>query len=221
MLLLPQEKIGKVAGAVSALLELRESSQRYIMKVLGLMTTCIPAVPWAQLHSGELQSFLLSSWDRRKEYLDEKVSLPGEVRALLKWWLYSDRLTLGQPWAQWNPVRVTTDTISWRWGAHLKDLQAKGSWDPGQVKSSCNHRWPGGQTGPKGVQGQDPGKGSSDLLKRGNVIIHKLSVKHQVLEPTGLDPVGPGVGGKDAALYLCGPHKWNHQHRGRFCQPIR
>lgn len=60
---LPLEKISRVQGAVSALHETGEASLRTIMRVLGLMSSCIPSVPWAQLHFQGLQGFLLSSLD--------------------------------------------------------------------------------------------------------------------------------------------------------------
>lgn len=84
-LLLSQEKSLKVAAAVSSLMEPRDCSRRKVMRVLGLLTFYIPAVPWTQLHSRELQFFLLFSLDRKMKSLGERVFKSKGLPGLVAW----------------------------------------------------------------------------------------------------------------------------------------
>lgn len=56
---LTQEKIRKMDQAVARLQTNREVLIREVMKVVGLMTSCFLAVPWAIFHQHPLQSHLL------------------------------------------------------------------------------------------------------------------------------------------------------------------
>lgn len=79
---LPEEKSLKVVKAVSSLMEPRDCSRRQVMRVLCLI--CIPEVPWAQLHSRELQFFLLSSWDKKEGVTGRKGFHSSKGKSLLK-----------------------------------------------------------------------------------------------------------------------------------------
>ena len=139
-LVLTQDKAQGLMAVVRSLVAAVDSSLREIMRLLGRMTSCIPAVPWAQLHSRPLQAFLLSSWDGTEDSLDSRVSIPVLVKDTLEWWLCPQNLLKGRLWSQSNPIKVTTDASSWGWGAHAEELRAQGSWNHQQRRASSNYR---------------------------------------------------------------------------------
>ena len=110
------------------------------MRIQGLMTACIPAVEWAQLHSRDLQYFHLSSWDKRQESLDKMLTLPSHLKTALKWWTRPQNLRKGRSWGQWRPSVITTDASTWGWGAHLQGTHTQGTWDARVAKTLFNYR---------------------------------------------------------------------------------
>lgn len=82
-----KDKVDKLCSVVQGLIDSPAVSLRSIMRVLGLMTSAIPAVVWAQAHTRTLQQFLLAHWGGDLGTLDRQVSLSREVRYSLGWWL--------------------------------------------------------------------------------------------------------------------------------------
>ncbi|XP_068096310.1 CCAAT/enhancer-binding protein gamma isoform X1 [Hyperolius riggenbachi] len=135
---LTQEKIVKLMRSVERVQVSRNLAIRELMLVLGLMTSAIPAVEWAQAHSRVLQKFILKNWDKTQESLERKVLISREVKISLDWWRSSETLSGGRKWRQNNPVRVTTDASAW--GAHCAHLQAQGQWSTEISRKSSNYR---------------------------------------------------------------------------------
>ena len=77
---LPQEKILKLEQAVALLQTNQEISIRQVMRVLGLMSACFPAVPWARFHIRPLQGLVLKHWNGRKEGLDLPMPIPNRIK---------------------------------------------------------------------------------------------------------------------------------------------
>lgn len=63
---LPLKKIEKMGQAVA-----QEAQIRDVMKVIGLMTSCILAVPWAGFRQRPLQGLLLRCWGGSQQGLDQ------------------------------------------------------------------------------------------------------------------------------------------------------
>ncbi|XP_069622388.1 uncharacterized protein [Ranitomeya imitator] len=89
------------------------------MRMLGLMTACIPCVRWAQFHSRPLQRLILSKWDRRQSSLDNILKLTYQVRRSLLWWTNPEKLRNGVLWSTDPYVVITTDASGW--GAQRQD----------------------------------------------------------------------------------------------------
>ena len=115
---LPQEKVSKMLQAVSALQTNQSVSLMEVSRTVGLMTLCFPAVPWARFHQRPLQMFLLKKWDGDARSLESRVLLPTKVKRRLWWWRTNLYLTRGLPLSIPVSQRITTDAISWGWGAH-------------------------------------------------------------------------------------------------------
>ncbi|KAM9329431.1 uncharacterized protein PAF06_002473 [Gastrophryne carolinensis] len=65
-----RQKVDMNRAEAQRLVIVPQVSIREIMKILGLMTSAIPAVQWAQLHTRMLQNFLLEQWNKQQGSLD-------------------------------------------------------------------------------------------------------------------------------------------------------
>ncbi|XP_066441090.1 uncharacterized protein [Eleutherodactylus coqui] len=110
------------------------------MRILGLMTSCIGVVPWAQFHSRGLQSLILQNWDKLQASLDQTIPIPAEARASLRWWVSSDNLSQASDWNLDPAVIITTDASAKGWGAHFEGGYVQGAWDVHEKASSSNFR---------------------------------------------------------------------------------
>ncbi|XP_018424656.1 PREDICTED: centrosome-associated protein 350 [Nanorana parkeri] len=108
-----------------------------VMRMVGLMTSTIPAVTWAQFHSRPLQNWLLRVWGSRLEDLDKGVQITEEIKHLLLWWMDCRNLSVGRLWCQPTPLVVTTDASAWGWSAHCQEHIWQAAWEQaGRLKSS-------------------------------------------------------------------------------------
>ncbi|XP_066429301.1 uncharacterized protein [Eleutherodactylus coqui] len=113
---------------------------RDAMRILGLMTSCIGVVPWAQFHSRGLQSLILRNWDKLQASLDQTIPISAEARASLRWWVSSDNLSQASDWNLDPAVIITTDASAKGWGAHFEGGYVQGAWDVHEKASSSNFR---------------------------------------------------------------------------------
>lgn len=96
---LPMEKIEKIGQAVAQLQTNQEAQIREVMRVLGLMMFCFPAVPWARHHQRPLQGLMLHCLDGSKQSLDQPMPLSSKVKRALWWWWAHYNLDRGLLWA--------------------------------------------------------------------------------------------------------------------------
>lgn len=109
-------------------------------RLLVVMATIIPAVPWPQFHIIPLQRFLLQNCNKKQETVELVVVILLEVRSSLSWWLALYNLSKGCPLGQTSLIQVITDASSWRWGAHMTGHQEQGWWSSQLVRASSNFR---------------------------------------------------------------------------------
>lgn len=136
----PRRKAGKIQVQTNSFLSARFTSSRSMMSLLGLLTSSIPAVRWAQAHSRTLQGFLLSVWDGLQSSLNHKVPIPSHVKNSLRWWTHKGNLSRGVSWVTRYPLMITTDTSHWGWGAHSEDRILQGAWSRSQAFFSSNQK---------------------------------------------------------------------------------
>lgn len=132
----PERKL-RISKTAGQLMVPRQVTIRVLMRMLGLMSAAVDAVPWALWHIRPLQAEVLSLWDRTPGGLETKCSLSSQARRSLKWWKQvKDGRSLIQP--SW--ILLTTDASLLGWGAHLEELQVQGSWSPQERLMSSNLR---------------------------------------------------------------------------------
>ncbi|CAN2388246.1 hypothetical protein PRIEUP_LOCUS14972 [Pristimantis euphronides] len=110
------------------------------MKMLGLLTSCISSVPWGQFHTRHLQSWMLTTWDRKQTSLDSRALVPEGVKNSLIWWTKITNLGKGVPWNLNPQVVITTDASHLGWGAHVQKRYIQGRWPPHIQRRSSNFR---------------------------------------------------------------------------------
>ncbi|KAJ1095605.1 hypothetical protein NDU88_000764 [Pleurodeles waltl] len=102
-----------------------------VLRLLGLFASCILLVTHARWHMRALQWCLRRQWSQHKGDLEGAVKISRDAAVDLKWWIASNNLSQGKPFAQLPPVAtVITDASTLGWGAHLGDLEIKGLWSP-------------------------------------------------------------------------------------------
>ncbi|CAC5366043.1 unnamed protein product [Mytilus coruscus] len=97
---------------------------RVMLRLLGLMASCIDLVPWAQLHMRPLQLYLLAWWKPALHSLNHLIPLYQSLQEHLFWWLnrrnFFKGVLLEQESAQ---VTLVTDASQSGWGAHINNYQ--------------------------------------------------------------------------------------------------
>ncbi|KAJ1112338.1 hypothetical protein NDU88_000606 [Pleurodeles waltl] len=110
-----------------------------VLRLLGLFASCILLVTHARWHMRALQWCLRRQWSQHKGDLEGAVKISRDAAVDLKWWIASNNLSQGKPFAQSPPVAtVITDASTLGWGANLGDLEIKGLWSPEEQRFHIN-----------------------------------------------------------------------------------
>ena len=129
----------KIQSAVAHLQTNLKLPVRTAMATLGLLTSSIPAVQWARLHSRPLQMEILQKWSHL-EPLEKPIKISARVKRALWWWRNPANLTKGLGWSFPLNKRLTTDASAWGWGAHLDSQTVQGTWSKAEARKSSNWR---------------------------------------------------------------------------------
>ncbi|KAG8538770.1 hypothetical protein GDO81_022103 [Engystomops pustulosus] len=140
MSFLPQEKISNIKHQIRSFRRKDSVPVRQAMKILGLLTACLPAVAWSQSHTRILQNWILTFWNRKSSGLDKKIRIPSFVKRDLLWWMELRNLEKGVCWHHLPTITIVTDASSSGWGAILPSHYEQGSWTLAQAKNSSNYR---------------------------------------------------------------------------------
>ncbi|XP_071985295.1 uncharacterized protein [Engystomops pustulosus] len=140
MSFLPQEKISNIKHQIRSFRRKDSVPVRQAMKILGLLTACLPAVAWSQSHTRILQNWILTFWNRKSSGLDKKIRIPSFVKRDLLWWTELRNLEKGVCWHHLPSITIVTDASSSGWGAILPSHYEQGSWTLAQARNSSNYR---------------------------------------------------------------------------------
>uniref|UniRef100_A0A803JZL7 Core-binding (CB) domain-containing protein n=1 Tax=Xenopus tropicalis TaxID=8364 RepID=A0A803JZL7_XENTR len=137
---LPGEKVLSLRTAIKSLIQSRSVTIRQAMRVLGLMTSSLEAVPWARAHMRSLQEVILKNWDKNILSLDRFFHVNLQLKKDLRWWLSGHNLTQGKSFQTPEFLRLTTDASASGWGAHLGGQVVQGKWSYWEKSQSSNFR---------------------------------------------------------------------------------
>lgn len=100
-----------------------------ILKLLGLMASCIYLVPWGRLHMRPIQLYLLALWRPKIHPLTHMIVIRPILLQHLQWWMNRENFFKGMP-LQDPPSQLTliTDASELGWGAHIENWETSGIW---------------------------------------------------------------------------------------------
>lgn len=102
------------------------------------MISAISIVPWAHLHSCDLQWFLLPFQKVGRGSSLTLVPIPREVIRSLNWWR-SPAIAKGCQFHEPQRLVVTTDASLSAWGAHFQSTVAQGRWSASERQWNINY----------------------------------------------------------------------------------
>jgi len=109
-------------------------------RLLGHMTSLEKLVHRGRLYMRPIQFCLQSQWRQFSQSQDVPVTLSGEARTCLEWWVDLRHLEQGVPIVQSQPdLRLFTDASTEGWGAHILEAQAEGLWTLAQKETHINN----------------------------------------------------------------------------------
>lgn len=124
-----EDRFKDINHMISAILHLQTVEARVMLRLLGLMASCIDLVPWARLHMRPIQLYLLAWWTPAKQTLDYKIPLFSPLKQHLYWWMDRENFFKGVLLEQESAqVTLITDASQSGWGAHLNSYQTAGHW---------------------------------------------------------------------------------------------
>lgn len=125
------ERFKNISQMIQIFLNSQTVEARVMLRLLGLMASCIDLVPWARLHMRPLQLYLLAWWRPALHSLNHLIPLYQPLQEHLFWWLnrrnFFKGVLLEQESAQ---VTLVTDASQSGWGAHINNYQIAGVWSP-------------------------------------------------------------------------------------------
>jgi ribonuclease HI len=131
---LPEDRAKQLARCCQIFMQVGQyRSIRSFLRLLGLMTATILAVPYARLHMRPIQIYLNDQRDARIHGLDHRIMVPRKLLPTFQWWTSLSNLLAGLPWQSPKPSEIlTSDASLMAWGAHMGELKVQGSWSPHQ-----------------------------------------------------------------------------------------
>ena len=109
------------------------------MSLMGLLTATEKQVHLGRLHMRPIQWHLKNNW-RVPESLEKGIPVPRLLHPHVKWLLEESNVLPDQPLHPLkHAVQIFTDASKERWGAHLNELTARGTWSFPERKLHMNH----------------------------------------------------------------------------------
>ena len=136
----PLERVEKIEHKVQKLLPLRVTTAYYFLSMLGVMNSAADAIPLGRLHLRPLQMYLTTHWTMKVQPLSTLIPLyHDQIGHPLQWWLNREYTRSGVKLDTPEPqCLLYSDASKSGWGAHVDDLQAKGTWNHKQSNFHIN-----------------------------------------------------------------------------------
>ena len=132
-----EERFSHLQEVISSIMENQSVTASLVLRLLGLMASCIDIVPYARLHMRPLQLYLLCFWQPHRDSLFQLIPVKESFLLHLHWWKEKKNIFKGVP-LQGYPHSLTlwTDASTWGWGAHLGSTHLSEQWP---VQFQTNH----------------------------------------------------------------------------------
>ena len=136
---LPSEKVGKLQKECRHTINLKSVSGRHLAHLIGMMTSCIPAIQEAPLHYRALQRSKTAAVGSTHPNFDNTIQLSREAITDLRWWIDALSADMCRPISPPTAsLTLETDASKQGWGAFCREstLRTGGPWSP---QESQNH----------------------------------------------------------------------------------
>ena len=138
---LPPEKIAKLQKECRHASNQGRQTTRQLAHLIGMMTSCIPAVLPAPLHYRALQRLRLEALGPSRVDYDHAIPLSAQALQDLEWWITQLPLNASQPILPVPPVMsLETDASMIGWGAVCRNtkIATGGPWSKGESTAHIN-----------------------------------------------------------------------------------
>ena len=135
---LSDQRTTNLQRAVQGLLQTDHCSVRKAMRILGMMTSSLEAVPWARAHFRMQQNCILTQWDKSRDSLERNINISLPVKKDLLWWLHPQRFLQGRSLKTQIQTVLTSDASGSAWGAHVEDHWVQEAWSQKELQMSSN-----------------------------------------------------------------------------------
>ena len=124
-----ETRFQSILEIIHALLNSQQIQAVVILKLLGLMASCIYLIPMGRLHMRPIQLYLLALWRPNIQPLNQFIPVRMSLTVHLRWWTNRTNIFKGMP-LQEPTIQLTliTDASELGWGAHLGTWQTSGIW---------------------------------------------------------------------------------------------
>ena len=124
---LPKEKVDSIFQLCSQALSVSNVSVRDVATILGKFAWAAHAVPFAQAHYRDLQSWYINQ--ARGGDMGKLTSLSDSCRRDLTWWLENLARVNGKPLKQNDPdLIIFSDSSLSGWGGYCNGVKTRGPW---------------------------------------------------------------------------------------------
>lgn len=136
----PEEKVSKIKKACRHLQNQTQTNGRQLAHLIGLLTSCTPAIGQAPLRYRAVQRLRNLAVSREFSY-DREVLLSWEARLDLQWWVNNVSSDIARP-IQIPPPVLTLETYASTvgWGAYCQEMKTPtgNSWSQEEAKHHMN-----------------------------------------------------------------------------------
>ena len=142
VLSLPQDKVSKIRKECRHMANQSEVSGRSLAHLIGLLTSCLPAVLTAPLHYRGLQALRTKTLRYNNLDYDRKVPLSPQASADLSWWVENVSPEMCRPILPPSAsLNLETDASTQGWGALCRESSQRtgGAWT--SVEATHHINW--------------------------------------------------------------------------------
>ena len=134
-----EEHQNNLIEAASEIQALPSCTIRQVLRLLGLMASCIDLVSNARLFMWPLQMYLLCFWEKSGKDLERIIPIREPCQSHLQCCMNKDNLDRGRSLVKsQTDVMLTTDASNKGWGDHLDEQMAQGLWSPAETHHHIN-----------------------------------------------------------------------------------
>ena len=137
---LPMDKVGKLRLAINKLLGMRSPTIRQAAKVIGLLISAVPAIPYSLIYCRRLEHDRYSALLQANDNYSGPFTLSAAAADDLAWWLQAINSPTNKFPSDSYDYELFSDASSTGWGGHFFPHSACGWWSEDQLPLHINEK---------------------------------------------------------------------------------